>query len=82
MKKVILIVAIVLLCHGSVWADCELDAVMAARCQDEYTSGVKVCTSMHPNPLDASDLRMCLMYSQDVYNKCMAWVYQSPCSWW
>ena len=77
MKKIILIIAIVLAAYTSAWAFgdyCKLDlgAATAANCNREYASGVKICREMHPNPLDYSDLAMCIGNSRDVYNKCTA----------
>jgi hypothetical protein len=80
MKMLILLtIAIVMTSYASAMADCELNNVMAAQCNDEFQSGIQTCISMHPNPLDAGDLRRCEMYSRDVYKKCMAWVYHSTC---
>jgi hypothetical protein len=77
----VLMIAIVMAFCTSALADCGLDASMAAHCDNEYTSGVHTCRAMHPDPLDTSDLRMCITFSQDVYKKCMAWLHQSPCDW-
>ena len=72
-KKIILIIAIVLAAYTSAWAGAcrfDLDAATAAICNREYESGVKICRETHPDPLDYSNLTMCIGNSQDVYSKC------------
>jgi hypothetical protein len=76
--SILLAIAIVVMFCAYATADCDLDHLMAAQCNNELQSGIRTCMSMHPNPLDADDLRRCEMYSQDVYKRCTAWLYQSP----
>jgi hypothetical protein len=67
-----MVTVIVLAFQASAWAGCRLD------CDNEFSREACVCQFVHPNPLDFSDLEMCIGNSQDVYNKCMAGCVYAP----
>ncbi|HYA43406.1 MAG TPA: hypothetical protein VEF34_19045 [Syntrophobacteraceae bacterium] len=66
LKSIVLMTAIVMAFHASVWAECRFD------CGSEYARGVDTCRAVHPDPLDSGDLAVCIENSRDVYRKCVA----------
>lgn len=70
-KKVILIIAIILVASTYALAACKLDAGTAAACNDQFVSGVKACQSNATNSLDNDALAACIGHSQN-FKTCMA----------
>jgi hypothetical protein len=70
-KKLVLILAMVLAFHGpsgsalSAWAGCKSD------CKDQYDSEVDSCKSIHDDPDDSEDLRMCIDSAKDDFDSCI-----------
>jgi hypothetical protein len=95
LKRVILIIAIILVSQAAALADCPYDCGVpyaggqpSARfycsfdCADAYARGIRVCRLIHHNPLDAGDLSICVGNSQGLYNKCLAGcVYEPEPAW-
>ncbi len=71
MKKLALILAMVLAFSGPfgsifcAWAGCKSD------CKDQYESEVESCNSIHDDPEDSDDLRMCIDNAKDDYDSCI-----------